>query len=218
MTRKLKKGYYVKGQFIAEGSEADLAFKLELKGSDEPSRTELKRESDELQELGEALLTLRPALLARLLLSEKLVDAVTEAKRITNFEGKRRQMQFIGKLMRKLEPQTLVAIRAALHEQNFGSAQESLSLHQAEQWRDRLIADESAFEEWLKTYISTDTQQLRALIRQARKDAAALPKTPAGAAPRHGRAYRELFQLVREQMQQIPAPELPDVPSIASMQ
>ena len=218
MTRKLKKGYYVKGQFIAEGSEADLAFKLELKGSDEPSRTELKRESDELQELGEALLTLRAALLARLNLSEKLVDAVAEAKRITNFEGKRRQMQFIGKLMRKLEPQALVDIRAALHEQNFGSAQESLSLHQAEAWRDRLIADEGALGEWMNTYASTDTQQLRALIRQARKDAAALPKTPAGEGPRHGRAYRELFQLVREQMQQIPAPELPAVPSIASMQ
>jgi ribosome-associated protein len=218
MTRKLKKGYYVKGVFVAEGSEADLAYKLELKGSDEPSRTELKRESDELQELGEALLTLRPSGLAKLVLSEKLVDAVTEAKRITNFEGKRRQMQFIGKLMRKLEPQALVAIRAALHDQNFGSAQETLSLHLAEQWRDRLIAEDGAFEEWLKAYAETDTQQLRALIRQARKDAQALPKAPAGAGPRQGRAYRELFQLVREQMQAIPAPELPAVPSIASMQ
>ncbi|MEI8326396.1 MAG: ribosome biogenesis factor YjgA [Betaproteobacteria bacterium] len=218
MTRKLKKGYYVKGQFIAEGSEADLAFKLELKGSDAPSRTELKRESDELQELGEALLTLRPAPLMRLALSEKLLDAVAEAKRISNFEGKRRQMQFIGKLMRKLEPQLLLAIRAALQEQHSGSAQESLSLHQGEAWRDRLIAEEGALAEWLQGHPGTDVQQLRALIRQARKDAAAQAKAPAGEAPRHGRSYRELFQLVREQMQAIPAPELPDVPSIASMQ
>jgi ribosome-associated protein len=218
MTRKLKKGYYVKGVFIAEGSEADLAFKLELKGTDEPSRTELKRESDELQELGEALLTLRAALLARLNLSEKLVDAVAEAKRITNFEGKRRQMQFIGKLMRKLEPQALVDIRAALQEQHSGSAHETLALHLAEQWRDRLIGEEAALQEWLQTYPGTDTQQLRALIRQARKDAAALPKTHPGEGPRQGRSYRELFQLVREQMQAIPAPELPALHSIASMQ
>ena len=218
MTRKLKKGYYVKGQFIAEGSEADLAYKLELKGSDEPSRTELKRESDELQELGEALLTLRAALLARLALPEKLADAVTEAKRITNFEGKRRQMQFIGKLMRKLDPEALVQVRAALHEQQNGSAQETLALHQAEQWRDRLIAEESALEDWLNAYPGSDIQQLRALIRQARKDAAAQPKAPAGLGPRQGRAYRELFQLVREQLQQVPAPELPPVPTIASMQ
>jgi ribosome-associated protein len=112
----------------------------------------------------------------------------------------------------------LLDIRAVLQEQHSGSAQESLALHQAEQWRDRLIADEATLGEWLNTYVNTDTQQLRALIRQARKDAAALPKTPAGEATRHGRAYRELFQLVREQMLQIPAPELPDVPSIASMQ
>lgn len=218
MTRKLKKGYYVKGQFIAEGSEADLAFKLELKGTTDPSRTELKRESDELQVLGEALLTLRAALLERLKLPEKLLDAVTEAKRISNFEGKRRQMQFIGKLMRKLEPQVLEAIRAALQEQHSGSAQETLALHQAQAWRDRLIADEAALAEWVQVFPSTDLQQLRALIRQARKDALAQPKTPAGEGPRQGRAYRELFQLVREQMQQIPAPDLPDVPSIASMQ
>jgi ribosome-associated protein len=60
MSRKFKKGYFVQGQFVAEGSELDLELKRELKGgSDEPSRTELKRESDELQKLGESLLTLR---------------------------------------------------------------------------------------------------------------------------------------------------------------
>ena len=201
MTRKLKKGYYVAGQFVAEGSDLDAELKRELKGTDAPSRTDLKRESSEVQKIGEELLTLRAELLQRLGLPEKLRDAVADAKRITNFEGKRRQMQFIGKLMRQLDPSDLDRVRAALAEQQRGSANETLALHQAEKWRDDLIAGEAAFEQWIGAYRQTDGQQLRALIRQARKDAA--PGKP-GEAPRHGKAYRELFQLVREQMTHIP--------------
>src|SRR3990167_4463748 len=197
MSRKLKKGYFVRGEFVAEGSERDLELKRELKGTDEQSRTDLKRESLELQKLGEDLLTLRADLMARLNLSEKLKDAVVEAKRITNFEGKRRQMQYIGKMMRLLDPATLEAVRTTLHEQNNGSAQENLVLHLAETWRDRLVADENAFGEWISQYPATDSQQLRALTRQARKDAK--PEKP-GEAVRHGRAYRDIFQLVREQL------------------
>src|ERR1700709_1482291 len=92
MSRKPKKGYFVRGQFVAEGSELDLELKAELKGTDEASRTDLKRESTELQKLGESLLTLRADLMDRLALPEKLADAIVEARRITNFEGKRRQM------------------------------------------------------------------------------------------------------------------------------
>ena len=75
MSRKPKKGYFVSGQFVAEGSELDLELKRELKGSDAPSRTELKRESAELQKLGEDLLDLRADLMARLTLPDKLIDA-----------------------------------------------------------------------------------------------------------------------------------------------
>ena len=197
MSRKLKKGYFVRGEFVAEGSERDLELKRELKGTDEQSRTDLKRESTELQKLGEDLLTLRADLVERLDVSEKLKDAVVEAKRITNFEGKRRQMQYIGKLMRKVDPDVLEAMRAALVEQNSGSALENLLLHQAETWRDRLLDSEDAFAEWITHCPGTDSQQLRALIRQARKDA--VPEKP-GAAVRHGRAYRDIFQIVREQL------------------
>jgi ribosome-associated protein len=197
MTRKLKKGYYVKGQFVAEGSALDLELKRELKGSIEPTRTELKQESIELQKLGEDLLTLRPDLLDTLELSDKLLGALAEAKRITNFEGRRRQMQFIGKLMRLLDAPTVAAIKAALVTQFTPSAQQTQLLHQAEQWRDRLLADDGAAGEWLSLNPGTDSQQLRALIRQARKDAQ--PEKP-GLAPRHSRAYREIFQLVREQL------------------
>ncbi|MBA3059747.1 MAG: DUF615 domain-containing protein [Gammaproteobacteria bacterium] len=197
MSRKLKKGYFVRGEFVAEGSERDLELKRELKGSDDQSRTDLKRESLELQKVGEDLLTLRADLMARLDLSEKLKDAVVEAKRITNFEGKRRQMQYIGKMMRRLEPATLEAVRTTLHEQDNGSAQDNLVLHLAETWRDRLVADEDAFGEWISQYPDTDSQQLRALARQARKDAK--PEKP-GEAVRHGRAYRDIFLIVREQL------------------
>ena len=204
MSRKFKKGYFVQGQFVAEGSELDLELKRELKGGDEPSRTDLKKESDELQKLGESLLDLRSDLMAKVELPEKLVDAVADAKRITNFEGKRRQMQFIGKLMRKLDDDVIEGVKAALLEQSQGSARETLQLHLAEQWRDRLINEDDACGEWLKSFPETDSQQLRALIRQARKDAPATSATSIsqGLAPRQSRAYREIFQLVRSQMSQ----------------
>jgi molybdenum cofactor synthesis domain-containing protein len=122
MSRKPKKGYFVRGEFVAEGSELDLQLKAEMKHFQENSRTELKRESTELQKLGESLLTLRPALRDALNLSEKLRDALDEANRITNFEGRRRQMQYVGKLMRLLDDEEVAAVRAALDEQHGGSA------------------------------------------------------------------------------------------------
>lgn len=201
MSRKPKKGYFVRGQFVAEGSELDLQLKAELKGTDEASKTDLKKESTELQKLGEALLTLRADLMERLGLPDKLVDALAEVRRITNFEGRRRQMQYIGKLMRGLDEDLLQAVRDALEEQHKGSAKDTLALHQAEQWRDDLITKEASLELWLQQYPDTDTQQLRALIRQARKDNPTDKAAESrGEAPRHSRAYREIFQLVREQL------------------
>jgi ribosome-associated protein len=202
MARKPKKGYFVRGQFVAEGSELDEALKAELKGS-EASKTELKRESAELQKLGEALLTLRSDLMARLALPDKLAEAIAQAGRITNFEGRRRQLQYVGKLMRALDDTSLQAVRDALDEQRRGSAGEALALHDAEKWRDDLIASEDALQQWLRVHPGTDTQQLRALIRQARKEAQ--PDRDAisrGLAPRHGRAYREIFQIVKEHLVQ----------------
>jgi len=202
MSRKPKKGYYVRGQFVAEGSELDLELKRELKGDVEVSKTDLKRESTELQKLGEALLTLRADLMDKLALPDKLLDALAEARRISNFEGKRRQMQFIGKLMRQLDPEVLDAARAALDEQHQPSARETALLHAAEQWRERLIGSDDAVAQWINTFPGTDTQQLRALVRQARKDAPPVDQAAVsqGLAPRQGRAYREIFQLVREQL------------------
>jgi len=202
MSRKPTKGYYVRGQFVAEGSELDLELKRELKGSTDMSKTDMKKHSDHLQSLGESLLTLGAPALARLSetldLSEKLTDAVVEARRITNFEGRRRQMQYIGKLMRRLDEDAIAAIEAAIEEQRKPSASATLALHQAEQWRDQLIADDDALTRWLSSVPDADVQNLRALIRQARKDAQtnAAQERP-GEAVRHGKAYREIFQIVR---------------------
>lgn len=202
MSRKPKKGYFVKGHFVAEGSELDLQLRAEQTGG-EPSRTELKKESAELQKLGEALLALPAGLFDRLELPESLVTALDQARRITNFEGKRRQMQYVGKLMRGLDEEALQAVRDALEEQRGGSAQQTLALHMAEKWRDDLIADDEALPQWLQAHPETDVQQLRALVRQARKDGQpdqdAMSK---GLAPRRGRAYREIFQIVRDALQQ----------------
>lgn len=184
-TPKAIKGYWSHGRFVKPEEIA-----AEEVGP--PSKTQLKAEADEKQALGEALLTLRADLMARLDLPEKLIDAIAQAKKITNFEGKRRQMQFIGKLMRPLDTEP---IRAAIDEQKNGSAQLTLALHLAEQWRDKLIASDDALGDWLAEHPDTDAQQLRALVRQARKDAR--PEKP-GEAPRHGKSYREIFQLVRE--------------------
>ena len=211
MSRKPKKGYFVKGHFVAEGSELDQELKLAMKWGQSTSKTDAKRESEELQELGEALLTLRGDLFKPLPLPDKLADALADAKRITNFEGKRRQMQFIGKLMRHLDEDTLQAVRHALELQRLGHSHDTDQLHQAEQWRDRLIESDDAVQEWIRQYPETDIQQLRALVRQARKDAVPADKAAVsqGLAPRQGRAFREVFQLVKATLKGADSAEQP---------
>jgi len=197
MPRKPTKGYYVKGQFVAQGSELDQQFQAQRKGGAQVSKTERKREVSALQDLGEDLLALGSGTLARLPLPDSLRDALEQARRTPSFEGKRRQMQYIGKLMRRLDAAQIEAARAALRAQRGGLVRESALLHQSEQWRERLVAEPAALALWLVQFPHTDGQQLRALIRQARKDReAAAPPLP-GAAVRQGRAWRALYQLVR---------------------
>ncbi|OGA99660.1 MAG: ribosome-associated protein [Burkholderiales bacterium RIFCSPHIGHO2_12_FULL_61_11] len=198
---KATKGYWSNGRFVKPEEIA-----AEEVGP--PSKTQLKAEADEKQALGEALLSLRADLMARLDLPAKLLDAIAEAKRITHFEGRRRQLQFIGKLMRPLDA---APIREAIAEQQGGSAQLTLTLHLAEQWRDQLIGSDEALGRWLTEHPDTDSQQLRALIRQARKDAKADKPESAGEAPRHGKPYREIFQMVKQALgQQNEEPQEPD--------
>jgi ribosome-associated protein len=114
MTRKSRRSPSHEG----DDEEPDLAINADSDSAEEgPSRTARKNASEELQRLGEQLLTLRPSRLAALALPERLQDAIEEARRLTNFGAKRRQVQFIGKLMRKLEPESLAAIRKAVRPQ-----------------------------------------------------------------------------------------------------
>ena len=207
MSRKPTKGYYVKGHFVAQGSELDLELQREVKGHDLISKTDLKQKSNELQKLGEDLLDLRTDLMQQLLtlghLPDLLHEAVAQAKKITDFEGKRRQMQYVGKLLRKLDGEQVQAMRDALSVQHNGSAEETQMLHLAEAWRNRLLQDDAAMEDWLGTYPGTDSQQLRALVRQSRKDGLPDKATVSqGLLPRQGRAYRDIFQILRQHLLQ----------------
>jgi ribosome-associated protein len=115
MARKSRKGFYVDGEYVvADAVRADGERGGDASGADAPSRTARKNASEELQKVGEALTTLRSERLARLDLPEQLRDAIAEAKRLSNFGAKRRQLQFIGKLMRRLDPDVLESVHAAL--------------------------------------------------------------------------------------------------------
>ena len=153
-----------------------------------PSKTRLKQASHELQDLGAAAVALPDARLTALPIAGVLLDAIQQYKKTRTHEGKRRQMQFIGKLMRvhDVEP-----IRQAVTNLQLGRAKDSLALHEAERWRAELLADDEAVTRWASAHALADVQQLRNLIRAARKDAALVPEK------RSGRAYRELFQFIK---------------------
>lgn len=168
-----------------------------------PSRNELKKQMHDLQELGEAVASLPADRLDKLNLDERLRDAIDELRRTRSFEGKRRQLQYVGKLMKAEDPEPL---REAVASYRVGSATDTLALHQAEYWRDQLLANDDALATWVKDHPETDVQQLRSLVRSARKE-----KLEPG--ERHGRAYRDLFKLVKEQLQAVPGSEGDDAVS-----
>jgi len=158
-------------------------------------RSKRKRATHAITDIGVELVKLGADKLDALPLPERLRDAIDEAQRLTSFGAQRRQALFIGKLMRRLDEQTLAAVQAAVHVDRARAARETALLHRLERWRDDLVADDAALERWLAEYPDTDAQQLRALIRQARKDAKAEQRP--GEAPRKARAYRQIFDVVR---------------------
>jgi ribosome-associated protein len=157
--------------------------------TERPSKTQRKKASHELQDLGEAVIALPDNRLADLPIDETLRDAIAEYKRTRTHEGRRRQMQYIGKLMRRTDPEPL---REAVAAMQLGRAKDALALHEAEHWRSALIDDDAALTRWTAEHPESDLQQLRSLIRAARKDAATAPEQ------RSGRAYRDLFRFIRQ--------------------
>lgn len=143
----------------------------------------------ELQELGEDLVKLPESQLTKLALPDELRAAVVDYRRFTKREALRRQLQFIGRLMRGVDP---APIQAQLNVWRGQSVQATALLHKIERWRDRLIADEGALTEFLHAVPGADATQLRQLIRNARKEAAE-SKPP--------KSSRALFRLVREALE-----------------
>lgn len=161
--------------------------------SGRPSKSALKRESHELQELGKQLLEMPDSRLESIEMPERLRDALEAYKRTRSFEGKRRQIQFIGKVMRLVDSAPL---REAVAQFQLGHARNALALHQAERWRAELLSDEKdVLTSWAAAFPESDLQQLRNLVRSARKDAAEVPEK------RSGRAFRELFQFIKHAME-----------------
>jgi ribosome-associated protein len=159
----------------------------------QPSRTKRKEGDQALQDLGEALVAVSEEKLTELDLPERLRDAIMEARGISKFGALRRQMQYIGRLMR--EEGDAETIRARLDAWKGVSVEETARLHLIERWRVRLLQDEKAIEELITEYPRADIQQLRTLMRNAKREAEA-SKPP--------KSFRELFQVLRETLNSNP--------------
>ncbi|WP_369939446.1 ribosome biogenesis factor YjgA [Xanthomonas medicagonis] len=156
------------------------------------SRSQQRREALEVLSLGEKLVALTPAQLARLPVPESLLPHIAETKRITSHIAHKRQLAFLAKQMRREDDATLEAIREALDVNSDGARREVAALHRVEDWRERLLADgDSALSELLSDHPEADRQRLRQLVRNAKEER--LKNKPP-------HAYRELFRELRDLM------------------
>lgn len=164
---------------------------------DRPSKSELKRQSNELQKLGEQLIDAPRDRVKRVEMPEDVKEAILMCQTITNHEGRRRQLQFVGKKMRTLDEEEVAVIQRAIESWKGASKAETASLHALERRRDKLLADDKALTQLLEDYPELDVQQLRTLIRNARKEQAE-NKPP--------KAYREIFQILKDVTKKKAAP------------
>lgn len=149
------------------------------------SKTKLKAEADAAQTIGKQLIALSKVRLDKLDLPETLIEAVMEAKRLTANGAVRRQLQYLGRLMRDVDSAPIVEQLLAWEGKN---TQENARFHGMERWRTRLISEPNALQEFLALYPQADIQALRTLIRNAQKEAM-VNKPP--------KSSRELFILIR---------------------
>ncbi len=151
-----------------------------------PSKTRIKKQMHELRDIGKELTELSKDQLAQLDIPENLRDAIREMRKINKFGAQRRQIQYIGKLMREVDP---APILAKLDTWKGKSQQHTAYMHLLERWRDRLMESDDAFTELLAAHPESDAQRLRTLIRNAQKE------IEGGKPPKN---YREIFQVLRE--------------------
>lgn len=155
---------------------------------DRPSKSQLKREMTALQKLGEELISNSRERVKSVPMPEDVRDAILECQKIKDHEGRRRQLQYVGKKMRSLEEHEVAAIQKVIDSWRGTSKAEAAALHLIERRREKLLADDRALTELLAKHPELDAQQLRTLIRNARKEQAE-NKPP--------KAYREIFQILK---------------------
>lgn len=167
------------------------------------SKSQLKREATALQELGATLMTYSAKQLAPLNLPEKLMDALSEGRRITANGATARHKQYIGKLMRDVDAAPIYAFLDAL---NGDSDKHTAWLHQVERLREKMLADTKVVEQFIADYPEVDIQHLRQLIRNAIKE------RQAQESGKHmpPKAFRELFQLIKSHIKEPALPSLTD--------
>jgi ribosome-associated protein len=154
-----------------------------------PSKSELKRQMNDLQKLGEQLVAEPRDRVKRVPMPEELREAILMCQSITNHEGRRRQLQFVGKMMRKLDEEEVAVIQRTIESWKGTSKAEAAALHALERRREKLLTDDKALTQLLEEHPHLDVQHLRTLIRNARKEQAE-NKPP--------KAYREIFQILKD--------------------
>jgi ribosome-associated protein len=155
-----------------------------------PSKTQLKKQMHDLQALGAELVELNEQQLASIDLPERLADAVRDARHMTKFEARRRQLQYIGKLMRDVDPEP---IRSRLDAWKSVSRAHTSRLHLLERWRTRLLDETDAITELGREYPHADTARFRLLVRNTQRE------RESGRPPR---SYRALFHLLAETIEE----------------
>jgi len=164
---------------------------LSTRPEDRPSKTQRKQQMHERQALGAKLVELNAEQLARLALPEQLYESILQARAIRSHEGRRRQLQFIGKLMRNVDYDSIRHAYEAL----LGPSRASIALmHRCERLRDELIDDESALERFVREQPDADVQWLREKLRAVRQERAA-----PGSAHHTRELYRYLHKLLQTQ-------------------
>ena len=152
---------------------------------DKISKTKRKQQMHELQDLGEELVALSKDALKKTPMSDELREAIKEYQRIPTHGAHRRQMQYIGKIMRNEDTAPIIE---KLKQLKGSSTAATALLHRIERYRTEMIANDAAITQFLADFPAVDAQPLRALVRNARKEAEQV-KPP--------KAYRELFQLIK---------------------
>ncbi len=166
---------------------------------DRPSKSQLKRDMTALQKLGEELVSQPKERVMRVPMPEDVREVILECQKIKDHEGRRRQMQFVGKKMRTLEDDEIAAIQKVLDSWKGASKAETTAMHALERRREKLLADDKALTELKERHPEIDVQQLRTLIRNARKEQAE-NKPP--------KAYREIFQILKQLQSKSSTPAL----------